>query len=54
MSLDRSLKGKTTMGANRSVLTRAERLAKLVADKKLDPVKDSKALGLAKTRVPKK
>ena len=54
MSLDRSLKGKTTMGANRSVMTRAERLAKLVADKKIDPAKDHKVLGLAKTRVLKK
>lgn len=49
MSLDPSLKNVMTMtGRSRSVLTRAERIAKLVSDKKFDPKKD-KALGLAKT-----
>ncbi|HLP85687.1 MAG TPA: small basic protein [Phycisphaerales bacterium] len=48
MSLDPSLKMSMTMTGKRSVLTRAERIAKLVSDKKFDPKKD-KALGLAKT-----
>lgn len=50
MSLDSSLKVKTTLTGKRSVLTRAERIAKLTADKKLDPKKGA-ALGLVKTRV---
>lgn len=54
MSLDRSLKSASTMAANRSVWTRAERIAKLIADKKIDPAKDVKVIGLPKTRVPKK
>ncbi|MGE3109573.1 MAG: small basic protein [Phycisphaerales bacterium] len=53
MSLDPSLRTKSTSGTNRSVFTRAERISKLVAEKKFDVNKD-KALGLAKTRVPKK
>lgn len=54
MSLDRSLKSKSTMAANRSVWTRAERIAKLMADKKVEAGKDAKVIGLAKTRIPKK
>jgi len=53
MSLDPSLKTKSNMASGRSVLTRAERIAKLETDKKFDPKKD-KVLGLAKTRVGKK
>lgn len=52
MSLDRSLRSKSGMAANRSVLTRAERVAKLAADKKIDPAKNG-VLGIAKTRVGK-
>lgn len=51
MSLDPSLK--VTSGAlaqQRSVLTRAERIKKLAADKGYDP-KSKPALGLPKTRV---
>lgn len=54
MSLDRSLKTKSTMASARSVWTRAERIAKLIADKKIEADKDAKVIGLAKTRVPKK
>lgn len=53
MSLDRSLKSKGTMGASRSVWTRAERISKLLEEKKVE-AKDFKVIGLAKTRVPKK
>lgn len=52
MSLDRSLKISANLSGKRSVLTRAERVAKLQADKKFDPKKD-KVLGIAKTLVPK-
>jgi len=52
MSLDRSLKSKGSLTGVRSVLTRAERIAKMTTDKKFDAKKD-KALGLAKTRVGK-
>ncbi len=52
MSLDRSLKVSANLAGKRSVLTRAERISKLTADKKFDPKKD-KALGLAKTLVGK-
>jgi small basic protein (TIGR04137 family) len=52
MSLDPSLRVSTNMAGKRSVMTRAERIAKLQADKKFDPKKD-KALGLAKTLMPK-
>jgi len=52
MSLDRSLKLSANMSGKRSVLTRTERVAKLVADKKFDTKKD-KVLGIAKTLVPK-
>lgn len=50
MSMDRSLKIKSGGTANRSVYTRAERLAKLAAEKKNT---NPKALGLAKTRITK-
>jgi len=53
MSLDRSLKTSGSLAQTRSVLTRPERIAKLVADKKFDTSKD-KPVGLAKTRVGKK
>lgn len=53
MSLDPSLRTKGLTSTNRSVLTRAERIGKLIVDKKFDVNKD-KALGLAKTRVSKK
>ncbi len=50
MSLDSSLKTKGNLSGKRSVLTRAERVAQMMADKKIDPKKDS-AVGLPKTRV---
>lgn len=53
MSLDRSLRVSSTSASKRSVMTRDERIAKLVADKKFDAKKD-KALGLAKTLAGKK
>ena len=52
MSIDRSLKLKSGLAVNRSVYTRAERLAKLVEAKKKDTGKDG-ILGVAKTRVAK-
>lgn len=52
MSMDRSLKTKGSLTGVRSVLTRAERITKMTADKKFDSKKD-KALGLPKTRVGK-
>lgn len=52
MSLDRSLKLSANLSGKRSVMTRAERIAKMTADKKFDAKKD-KALGLAKTLVSK-
>lgn len=48
MSLDRSLRTKGNLAGKRSVLTRAERVAKMVTDKKLD-TKRQGALGLPKT-----
>ena len=48
MSLDRSLKTKGKLTEKRSVLTRAERVAKMQAEKKLTSDK-SGALGLPKT-----
>lgn len=50
MSLDRSLKTSGKLAGKRSVMTRAERIEKMIHDKKLDPKKDS-ALGLPKTLV---
>lgn len=52
MSLDRSLKISANLAGKRSVMTRAERISKMQADKKFDPKKD-KALGLPKTLVTK-
>lgn len=52
MSLDRSLKVAANHAGKRSVLTRAERIAKMAADKKHD-IKKDKVLGLPKTLVPK-
>ena len=52
MSLDRSLKTSGGMSKKRSVLTRAERVAKMVADKKIDTSKHG-VLGIPKTRVGK-
>ena len=52
MSRDRSLKVSKSMAGKRSVMTRAERISKMVSDKKFDPTKD-RALGIAKTLVPK-
>ena len=52
MSMDRSLKVGGGLAAKRSVLTRAERIAKMTEDKKFDPKKD-KVLGLPKTLVVK-
>jgi small basic protein (TIGR04137 family) len=52
MSLDRSLKISANLAGKRSVMTRAERITKMQADKKFDPKKD-KALGLPKTLVVK-
>ena len=49
MSLDSSLKTKGSLAGKRSVYTRAERVAKMKADKKIDTKKDG-ALGLRKTR----
>ncbi|MGD9790259.1 MAG: small basic protein [Phycisphaerales bacterium] len=48
MSLDPSLRVSKNLSGKRSVLTRAERIAKMTADKKFDPKKD-KALGIPKT-----
>jgi small basic protein (TIGR04137 family) len=52
MSLDRSLKTAGNLSAKRSVFTRAERIAKMTADKKFDP-KTGKVLGVPKTLVGK-
>lgn len=48
MSLDRSLKSKGSLTGVRSVLTRAERVAKMKADRKFDESKNS-PIGLPKT-----
>lgn len=53
MSLDRSLKTSGNLATVRSVLTRAERISKLTADKKFD-AKAGKPLGLPKTLVGKR
>jgi small basic protein (TIGR04137 family) len=52
MSLDRSLKVRGAMAGVRSVYTRAERIAKMQADKKFDTQKNS-PMGLPKTRTTK-
>lgn len=53
MSLDPSLKSKDKLAGTRSVMKRAERIAKLSTDKRLDPKKDA-ALGLPKTKLASK
>jgi small basic protein (TIGR04137 family) len=53
MSLDRSLKTTGSLSSVRSVLTRAERIAKLSTDKRFDAKKD-RPLGLPKTLVGKR
>ncbi len=50
MSMDRSLKTKGNLTEKRSVMKREERIAKLVADKKMDMAKDAPT-GLPKTKV---
>lgn len=50
MSLDRSLKTKGKLSGTRSVMTRAERVQALIAEKRLNP-KTDKVLGLPKTKV---
>lgn len=52
MSLDPSLRVAQSLAGKRSVMTRAERIQKMLADKKFDLKKD-KALGIAKTLVGK-
>jgi small basic protein (TIGR04137 family) len=52
MSLDRSLKDSGKLAGKRSVMTRAERIAKLTTDKKFDATKNT-ALNLPKTLMPK-
>jgi len=46
--MDPSLRTSTTGVGKRSVMTRAERVSKMMTDKKFDPKKD-KALGIPKT-----
>jgi len=50
MSLDRTLKIKGGLRGSRSVLTRAERIARLTDEGKFDPEEDS-PLGLPKVKV---
>ena len=50
MTLDRTLKTRGGLAGSRSVLTRTERITRLMDEDKFDPEKDS-PLGLAKTRV---
>jgi small basic protein (TIGR04137 family) len=52
MSISRSLKLATSMAGKRSVMTRAERIQKMITDKKFDTKKD-KALGIPKTLLPR-
>ncbi|MCC6426573.1 MAG: small basic protein [Phycisphaerales bacterium] len=52
MSLDPSLRIAAQTAGKRSVMTRAERITKMLADKKFD-MKSGKPLGLPKTLVPK-
>jgi small basic protein (TIGR04137 family) len=49
MSLDRSLRTKGKLTQKRSVLTRAERVERMLAEKKMS-VENKRALGLPKTR----
>jgi small basic protein (TIGR04137 family) len=53
MSLSRSLKTSGSLSGKRSVMTRAERVQKLTADRKFDP-KQQTPLGLPKTHVVEK
>jgi len=50
MSLDRTLKSHGGLGKSRSVLKRAERIARLTEEGKFDPEEDN-PLGLPKTKV---
>ena len=50
MTLDRTLKQHGGLARARSVLTRAERIARLIDEEKFDPEADS-PLGLPKTKV---
>lgn len=50
MSLDRTLKTHGGLASKRSVLTRAERIARLTDEGKFDPEKDS-PMGLPKLKV---
>ena len=50
MSMDRTLKTHGGLGKNRSVLKRAERIARLTDEGKFDPEEDS-PFGLPKTKV---
>jgi len=50
MSLDRTLKLKGGLAGSRSVLSRAERIARLATEGKFDPEKDN-PLGLPKVKV---
>ncbi|MDP6544588.1 MAG: small basic protein [Phycisphaerae bacterium] len=50
MSLDRTLKLRGTLRGSRSVLTRAERIARLTDEGKFDPEQDN-PLGLPKVKV---
>jgi len=52
MSRDPSLKTKGKLVSQRSVMTRAERVQKMIRDGRLDP-KNDRALGLPKTLVPR-
>jgi len=52
MSLDPSLRTKGTLSGVRSVLTRAERVARMKDDRKFDDKKNS-PMSLPKTRVAK-
>jgi small basic protein (TIGR04137 family) len=50
MTMDRSLKPRRGLGGNRSVLSRDERITRLIEEEKFESEKNS-PLGLAKTRV---
>ena len=50
MSLDRTLKLRGALSGSRSVLTRAERIARLVNEGKFDPEADN-PMGLPKVKV---
>jgi small basic protein (TIGR04137 family) len=50
MSLDRTLKLSSELSGSRSVLSRAERIAKLTTEGKFDPETDS-PMGLPKVKV---